>query len=70
MLAALRRLHDRVLEALNRNAETAGRLLQGVTGPRVRVPANGHSPRVTTDLTLYRWNGKRWERCILVDSEE
>ena len=68
MLAALRRLHDRVLQALDRNAETAGRLLQ--CAHPVRVPTSGHPRRVTTEMTTYYWTGKRWETCSLADGEE
>lgn len=73
MLIQLRRLHAQVREAIARNAEAAGRLLQATAPPEmVAVPTNGRvrAVRPTSDLTLYHWNGKRWERRVLADGEE
>jgi len=73
MLAQLRRLHAQVHEAIARNAEAARRLLQATAAPEmVPVPTNGraHAVRSTPDLTMYHWNGKRWERRVLADGEE
>ncbi len=77
MLRSLAQLRDQVLEALVRNAEAAGRVL-GST-PEVRViEISGNASFVRKRETngngngkrLHVWNGKRWERHLLAESEE
>jgi hypothetical protein len=66
MLKALRNLRQRVLWALQRNADMAARLLNDTTTMHYVDSAALHpASRVSTDMQWHYWDGRRWQHHVV-----